>query len=75
MVLWSRVGFDLVYGARPLNRAVQQLVDNPLAPAILEGEFNPGDKVFAALDGSALEFAREALIGSGPEPPTTESGH
>jgi ATP-dependent Clp protease ATP-binding subunit ClpB len=71
----SRVGFDPVYGARPLKRAIQQLVENPLAHAILEGEFNPGDKVFAALDGSTLKFAREAMIDRGPEPPTTKSLH
>ena len=71
----SRVGFDPVYGARPLKRAIQQLVENPLAHAILEGEFNPGDKVFAALDGSTLKFAREAMIDRGPEPPTTKSVH
>ena len=33
----SQVGFDPVYGARPLKRAIQQLVENPLAQAILEG--------------------------------------
>ena len=71
----SRVGFDPVYGARPLKRAIQQLVENPLAQAILEGEFSPGDKVFAALDGSTLKFASEAMIDRGPEPPTTKSLH
>jgi ATP-dependent Clp protease ATP-binding subunit ClpB len=71
----SRVGFDPVYGARPLKRAIQQLVENPLAQAILEGEFSPGDKVFAALDGSSLKFACEAMIDRGPEPPTTKSLH
>jgi len=71
----SRVGFDPVYGARPLKRAIQQLVENPLAQAILEGEFSPGDKVFAALDGSSLKFASEAMIDRGPEPPTTKSLH
>ena len=54
----SRVGFDPVYGARPLKRAIQQLVENPLAQAILEDQFNPGDRVFAALDGSSVKFAR-----------------
>ena len=71
----ARIGFDPVYGARPLKRAIQQLVENPLAHAILEGEFSPGDKVFAALDGSSLKFASEAMIDRGPEPPTTKSLH
>ncbi|MGB2261604.1 MAG: ATP-dependent chaperone ClpB [Luminiphilus sp.] len=71
----ARIGFDPVYGARPLKRAIQQLVENPLAHAIIEGEFSPGDKVFAALDGSSLKFASEAMIDRGPEPPTTKSLH
>ena len=71
----ARIGFDPVYGARPLKRAIQQLVENPLAHAILEGEFSPGDKVFAALDGSSLKFDSEAMIDRGPEPPTTKNLH
>jgi len=71
----SRVGFDPVYGARPLKRAIQQLVENPLAQAILEDQFSPGDRVFAALDGSSVKFAREALVDRGPEPPATKSLH
>jgi ATP-dependent Clp protease ATP-binding subunit ClpB len=71
----SRVGFDPVYGARPLKRAIQHLVENPLAQAILEDQFNPGDRVFAALDGSSIKFAREAMVDRGPEPPSTKSLH
>jgi ATP-dependent Clp protease ATP-binding subunit ClpB len=71
----SRVGFDPVYGARPLKRAIQQLLENPLAQAILEDQFNPGDRVFAALDGSSVKFAREAMVDRGPEPPSTKSLH
>ena len=71
----SRVGFDPVYGARPLKRAIQQLVENPLAQAILEDQFSPGDRVFAALDGSSVKFAREAMVDRGPEPPSTKSLH
>ena len=71
----SRVGFDPVFGARPLKRAIQQLVENPLAQAILEGQFNPGDRVYAALDGSSLKFAREAVLDRAPEAPATKSLH
>ncbi len=71
----SRVGFDPVFGARPLKRAIQQLVENPLAQAILEGQFNPGDRVYAALDGSSLKFASEALLDRAPEAPATKSVH
>ena len=71
----SRVGFDPVFGARPLKRAIQQLVENPLAQAILEGQFSPGDQVYAALDGSTLKFASEALLDRAPEAPATKSLH
>ena len=51
------VGFDPVYGARPLKRALQQLVENPLAEAILSGEFSPGSFISGRLqDGVAVFF-------------------
>jgi ATP-dependent Clp protease ATP-binding subunit ClpB len=50
------VGFDPVYGARPLKRAIQQEVENPLAQAILSGTFGPGDVIQVDLDGSVLTF-------------------
>jgi ATP-dependent Clp protease ATP-binding subunit ClpB len=41
----AKVGFDPVYGARPLKRAIQQMIENPLARAILEGRFTAKDAV------------------------------
>ena len=41
----ASVGFDPVYGARPLKRAIQQQIENPLAKAILEGQFGPKDTI------------------------------
>jgi ATP-dependent Clp protease ATP-binding subunit ClpB len=56
----SEAGYDPVYGARPLKRAIQQQVENPLAQAILGGKFNPGDRIRAqAKDGNGLEFDKE----------------
>jgi ATP-dependent Clp protease ATP-binding subunit ClpB len=43
------MGFDPVYGARPLKRAIQQLVENPLANEILAGHFAPGDTIAVGL--------------------------
>jgi ATP-dependent Clp protease ATP-binding subunit ClpB len=55
----SEAGYDPVYGARPLKRAIQQQVENPLAQAILSGKFLPGDRIKAkANGGGALEFAK-----------------
>ena len=45
MTLLGEAGFDPVYGARPLKRAIQQRLENPLAQAVLAGEFSPGDTV------------------------------
>ncbi|MGH7522433.1 MAG: ATP-dependent chaperone ClpB [Gemmatimonadales bacterium] len=53
-------GYDPVYGARPLKRAIQRLLQNPLAVAVLEGEFAEGDriKVDRAKDGNSLSFEK-----------------
>ncbi|HEX6638408.1 MAG TPA: ATP-dependent chaperone ClpB, partial [Steroidobacteraceae bacterium] len=52
----SEAGYDPVYGARPLKRAIQQQVENPLAQAILSGKFVPGDRIRAHANGNGLEF-------------------
>ncbi|WP_062534520.1 ATP-dependent chaperone ClpB [Mizugakiibacter sediminis] len=56
--LLGNVGFDPVYGARPLKRAIQQQLENPLAKEILEGRFQPGDTIAVDVAGGALAFAR-----------------
>jgi len=47
-----------VYGARPLKRAIQQQLENPLAQRILRGEFGPGSRVRVSVQGGELAFAR-----------------
>ena len=49
----GEAGFDPVYGARPLKRAIQQELENPLARHILAGEFGPGDTVVVEADTRA----------------------
>ena len=56
----AEVGFDPVYGARPLKRVIQQQVENPLAEAILEGRFAPGDAIRGRLEGSVVVFSQAA---------------
>jgi len=56
--LLGSVGFDPVYGARPLKRAIQQQLENPLATQILRGEFAPGEQIRVEAKGSALVFER-----------------
>ena len=51
-------GYDPAYGARPLKRSIQRLVQNPLAVRVLEGEFEEGDTVVVDRDsaGASLVF-------------------
>ena len=51
------VGYDPVYGARPLKRAIQRWIENPLAQRILAGDFAPGAKVKAKVEGEEIVFA------------------
>jgi ATP-dependent Clp protease ATP-binding subunit ClpB len=53
----AEAGFDPVYGARPLKRAIQQQVENPLAQRILRGEFGPGAAVKVDASPDGLEFS------------------
>ncbi|WP_343819369.1 ATP-dependent chaperone ClpB [Dyella marensis] len=54
--LLGNVGFDPVYGARPLKRAIQQQLENPLAKEILEGRYAPGDVIGVDAEGGQLVF-------------------
>lgn len=54
-------GFDPIYGARPLKRAIQQRVENTLAQKILSGEFLPGDTILVKGENGHLEFEKMKL--------------
>ncbi len=56
--LLGEAGFDPVYGARPLKRAIQQKLENLLAQVILKGEFGPGDTIRVDADGDMLSLSR-----------------
>ena len=51
-------GFDPAYGARPLRRTIQRLIQDPLALQILEGKVLPGDHIRVERDGAAMRFER-----------------
>lgn len=53
-------GFDPVYGARPLKRAIQQELENPLAQRILSGDYAPGDVISVGLEGANSVFSKRA---------------
>ncbi|KTC73093.1 endopeptidase Clp ATP-binding subunit B [Legionella birminghamensis] len=52
----AAAGFDPVYGARPLKRVIQQKLENPLAQALLTGEFKSGDTIKASWEDGGLQF-------------------
>jgi ATP-dependent Clp protease ATP-binding subunit ClpB len=54
----AKAGFDPVYGARPLKRAIQQQIENPLAKEILSGNYGPGDTVHVREKGGQIVFAK-----------------
>jgi ATP-dependent Clp protease ATP-binding subunit ClpB len=54
----GEAGFDPVYGARPLKRAIQQQIENPLAQRILKSEFVPGDRIRVGVREGQLTFTK-----------------
>ena len=62
----AEAGWDPAYGARPLKRAIQRLVENPLALRLLEGDFGEGDTV--RLDGRDAELVFESVGMAAPAP-------
>ncbi len=56
----ANAGYDPVYGARPLRRAIQQQVEDPLAQAILKGSFGPGDTIRIDSGEQELKFEKAA---------------
>jgi ATP-dependent Clp protease ATP-binding subunit ClpB len=54
----ARSGFDPLFGARPLKRAIQQQLENPLAKAILEGKYAPKDVIRVGFEGESLRFGK-----------------
>jgi ATP-dependent Clp protease ATP-binding subunit ClpB len=56
--LLAERGWDPVYGARPLKRTIQRLVQDPLAMRILEGEFKEGDQIVVDVEGGEIAFAK-----------------
>ncbi|MCE5190335.1 MAG: ATP-dependent Clp protease ATP-binding subunit [Actinomycetia bacterium] len=61
-VFLAKAGFDSTLGARPLRRAIQRLVEDPLSEQLLSGEWQPGEVVEVVVEGDALVFTK----GTGP---------
>jgi ATP-dependent Clp protease ATP-binding subunit ClpB len=65
-------GFDPQYGARPLKRAIQRLIENPLAELVLKGAYSPGETVVVDAVEGAIGFDRKAPVSIDPK--TTSFG-
>ena len=60
----AKVGYDPQYGARPLRRAIERYIENPLSTKLLRGEFNEGDTVIVDLQDDSLAFTTKAASGT-----------
>lgn len=60
----AEIGYDPVYGARPLNRALQKEILKPLAMRLLDGTFKEGDVVEVDFEEGRVVFRKEALVGA-----------
>ncbi len=58
----AKAGVDPVYGARPLKRAIQSELENPLAKSILEGRFAPKDTIVVDVRGGRIAFEKKAAV-------------
>lgn len=70
----GRLGYDPIYGARPLKRVIRKYLENPLANRLLEGMFKDGDFIFAAVDtdNDQLAFSKKPAPAQSPEKAGTE---
>ena len=62
--LLAREGYDPTYGARPLKRAIQKHLENPLAMEILEGHFREGDKILCNVKDGKMTFQSKGTVGT-----------
>jgi ATP-dependent Clp protease ATP-binding subunit ClpA len=58
----ARAGYDPVYGARPLKRAIQRMLENPLSQRLLAGEYLPGDTIEVSVDDATGTLAFERRV-------------
>jgi ATP-dependent Clp protease ATP-binding subunit ClpB len=70
----ARVGFDPVYGARPLKRAIQTEIVQPLAMRVLRAEIKDGDRVIVDVRNGQLDFRHESRTGAEPEKKAATAG-
>ena len=55
----AELGYDPVYGARPLKRAIQNWIENPLAQRVIKGEYLPGDRITIDVGADGFIFGKQ----------------
>jgi len=70
--LIAEEGYDPAYGARPLKRSIQRLVQNPLAVRVLEGEFEDGDTIVVDREPGSMQLSFRAAGRESPDAAPTE---
>jgi ATP-dependent Clp protease ATP-binding subunit ClpB len=58
----AEIGYDPAFGARPLKRAIQRLIQDPLALRLLDGSIKPGSRVQAQLEGDEITLHTEEVV-------------
>ncbi len=66
-------GFDPVFGARPLRRVIQNLVEDPLSDSLLQGEFDTGDTIVVDMKDEEIVFSKEEPLSEPVEEPEAET--
>jgi ATP-dependent Clp protease ATP-binding subunit ClpC len=72
--LMVKEGYNAAYGARPLRRTVQRMVETPLSRALLKGEYKAGTTIVVDVDGGKLTFGRRELLELGQKKPAEPLG-
>ncbi|MGH8670476.1 MAG: AAA family ATPase, partial [Burkholderiales bacterium] len=70
----ARAGFDPVYGARPLKRAIQARIENPLAKDILAGQFAPQDTIKVDVQNGKIVFSKAGIERKSARTPSRQAG-
>jgi ATP-dependent Clp protease ATP-binding subunit ClpC len=72
--LLVREGYNPAYGARPLRRTVQRMVETPLSRSLLKGTFRPGQTIMVDVGDGGLAFGKRELLELGEKKPAEPLG-
>jgi hypothetical protein len=73
LALTVKEGYEPKFGARPLRRAVQRFIENPLSNNIIEGKFKAGDEITGVVKDGKIEFEKTGKANFKPKPKDTST--